>query len=77
MTEKDNSFKLKYATFSAKKFKWQVLTNFYMHILTQLGQKVIEFAFEYPFEFNDFAVVQKYLVESLTLYAILSFGPIV
>ena len=32
MTEKDNSFNLKYATFSAKKFKWQVLTNFYMYI---------------------------------------------
>ena len=39
-------------------------------ICTQLGQKVIEFAFEYSFEFNYFAVVQKYLVESLTLYAI-------
>ena len=65
MTEKDNSFNLKYATFSAKKFKRQLTL-----ICTQLGQKVIEFAFEYPFEFNDFAVVQKYLVESLTLYAI-------
>ena len=39
-------------------------------ICTQLGQKVIEFAFEYSFEFNDLAMVQKYLVESLTLYAI-------
>ena len=39
-------------------------------ICTQLGQKVIEFAFEYSFEFNYFAVVQKYLVEFLTLYAI-------
>ena len=33
MTEKDNSFKLKYATFSAKKFKWQVLTNFDMYTI--------------------------------------------
>jgi hypothetical protein len=33
MTEKDNSFNLKYATFSAKKFKWQVLTNFYMYTI--------------------------------------------
>ena len=33
MTEKDNSFNLKYATFSAKNLKWQVLTNFYMYTI--------------------------------------------
>ena len=33
-------------------------------VCTQLGQKVIKFEFEYPFEFNDVAV------ESLTLYTI-------
>ena len=42
MTEKDNSFNLKYATFSAKMFKWQILTNFYMYRVFQLDMTYFE-----------------------------------